>query len=119
MAFKMAATNGSNKQYLFPKTDAGVAIRDWEYVTLDTALTVDTSGYITAGSSDGDAAIGMLQVGDRIWSNQVTSIDDDQTIEEDMESGIVDVSLHIVLENTGLLVNLSNDLLGVTVADTD
>lgn len=119
MAFKMAATNGSNKQYLFPKTDAGVAIRDWEYISADPATDVDASGYISAGSSDGDAAIGMLQVGDRIWSNQVSSIDDDRTIEEDMESGITDVSLHIVLENTGLIINLSDDILGATVTDSD
>lgn len=119
MAFKMAATNGSNKQYLFPKTEAGIAIRDWEYVSPDAAAVVDTSGYISAGSSDGDAAIGMLLVGDRIWANEVASIDDDRTIQEDMESGLTAVSLHVVLDNDGLIINLSDDLLGGTIVDTD
>lgn len=119
MAFKMAATNGSNKQYLFPKTEVGVAIRDWEYISADAAAVVDTDGYISAGSSDGDAAIGMLKVGDRIWANEVSSIDDERTIEEDMKSGLTAVSLHVVLTNDGLTIDLSDGILVATIVNTD
>ena len=119
MAFKMAATNGSNKQYLFPKTEAGIAIRDWEYISADSATDVDTSGYISAGTSDGDAAIGMLSVGDRIWVTEVTAIDDELTIEEDVANGITAVSLHVVLTNDGLIVDLSDGIFVVTIVDTD
>jgi hypothetical protein len=119
MAFKMAATNGSNKQYLYPKAEAGLCNREWEYVTPDAATAVDASGYISSGTSDGDAAIGMLKIGDRIWSTQVASIDDTRTIEDDCKAGISDVSLHVVLDNTGSIIDLSDDILGATVTYGD
>ena len=119
MSFKMAATNGSNKQYLFPKSDAGAAIRDWEYVSADAATVVDGSGYISSGTSDGDAALGMVKVGDRIWATQVASIDDARTIQEDCRAGVSDVSLHVVLDNTGSIIDLSDDILAGTVTYGD
>ena len=119
MAFKMAATNGSNKQYLFPSSDAGAAVRQWKYVSADAATTVDGSGYISSGTSDGDAAIGMLKIGDLIWAFQVASIADTRVIEDDMKAGISDVSLHVVLDNTGSIIDLSDDILGATVTYGD
>jgi len=119
MAFKMAATNGSNKQYLFPRSDAGAAIRDWEYVSDDASTSVDASGYISSGTPDGDAALGMLKVGDRIWLTQVASISDARTIEEDCRAGVSDVALHVVLDNTGSIIDLSDDILGATVTYGD
>lgn len=119
MAFKMAATNGSNKQYLIPQTDAGPMPRQWAYVSADPATTVDGSGYISSGTSDGDAAIGMLAVGDVINSYQVASIDDTRDIEADMRAGITDYSIHIVLDNTGSIIDLSDDVLGATITYGD
>lgn len=119
MSFKLRDTIGANKQYLYPKAEAGVPNREWEYVTDDAATAVDASGYISSGTSDGDAAIGMLKIGDRIWSTQVASIDDTRTIAEDCKAGISDVSLHVVLDNTGSIIDLSDDILGATITYGD
>lgn len=115
MAFKLKGT-GSNttKMYLFPLAYAG-PLTDWIYVSADAATTVDGSGYITAGTNaDHDIAISMLRKGDKIWAYQVASISDSRSIEEDMNMGITDLSLHLVLDNTGSIIDLSDDLLGAT-----
>ena len=119
MSFKLVSTNGSNKLYLYPKGQSGVPNREWEYVSADAATDVDGSAYISSGSSDGDAAIGMLKIGDRIWATQVASIDDTRTIAEDCKSGVSDVSLHVVLDNTGSIIDLSDDILAGTVTYGD
>lgn len=115
MAFKMASTGGENKQYLYQVTAAGVIPRQFVYVSADAPATVDGSGYITAGTNDDhDAAIDMLSIGDLIWSYQVASISDSRPIEDDMKAGITDISLHAVLDNTGSIIDLSDDLLAAT-----
>ncbi len=120
MAFKLRATNGSGKQYLQPKTMGGVVGREWIYVSEDPATTVDGSGYITAATGeDHELAIGMLRVGDLVWSYQVAGIDDDRDLEADMAGGITDISLHAVLVNDGSVIDLSDDLLAATVTYGD
>lgn len=121
MAFKLNGT-GSNvtKMYLYPTTSAAApASRHWEYVSADAATTVDGSGYFSNSTSDGQIALDMLNIGDMIWSFQVASITDTNTIEEDKKAGVTDVSLHVVLDNTGSIIDLSDDILGATVTYGD
>jgi hypothetical protein len=80
-------------------------LKVWHYVTQDTPAGVDTAGYFNAKSAE-------LAVGDLIWVYQATN-------ENDLTAGIADVSLHIVLSNTGTVVDVSDDLLTATVGDTD
>lgn len=120
MAFKLSGT-GSNttKKYLFPYAYAGPTTM-WCYVSADAATTVDGSGYITAGTNaDHDEAINMLRIGDMVWAYQVASISDSRSIEDDMKAGVTDLSLHLVLDNTGSIIDLSDDLLGSTVTYGD
>lgn len=114
MAFKLRGT-GTNqtKMYLQPVAAAAApGSRQWEYVSADTPATVDGSAYISNATDDGDLALDMLSIGDLIWVYQVASISDSRPISDDKKSGITDVSLHVVLENTGALIDLSNDLFG-------
>lgn len=116
MAFKLNGT-GSNvtKFYLQPVTDAAApGSRQWEYVSADTPATVDGSGYIDNSTADGETAIGMLAIGDLVWVYQVASIDDSRPISDDKKAGITDISLHLVLDNTGSIIDLSDDLLTAT-----
>lgn len=111
MAFKLKGT-GSNvtKMYLFPMAYAG-PLTSWVYVSADTPATVAGSGYITAGTNnDHDTALGMLRPGDTIYAYQVGSIDDSRTIEDDIEAGLTDYTKHVVLVNTGSVIDLSDDL---------
>jgi hypothetical protein len=80
-------------------------LKVWHYVTQDTPGSVDSTGYFNAKAAE-------LAVGDLIWVYQATN-------EDDLSLGIADVSLHIVLSNTGTVVDVSDDLLVATVADTD
>lgn len=80
-------------------------LKVWHYVTEDTPATVDTTGYF-------NAKVDELAVGDLVWVYQATN-------EADLTAGIADVSLHIVLSNDGTTVDVSDDLLGATVTDTD
>lgn len=115
MAFKLRATDGSQKRYLFPVSPSGVYPRTWVYVSADAATTVDGSGYITAATGvDHATAINMLAIGDMIWAYQVASISDARPIEDDMKAGITDLSLHLVLDNNGSIIDLSDDLLAAT-----
>ena len=120
MAFKARAANGTNKQYLWKAADYGQGVSLWFYVTADTPAAVAISGYIDGDDNDPDQdmAIANLKVGDLIKVYQVASIDDDRTVQEDMEGGIVDISLHAVLINDGSYINLSEDLLAATVTYT-
>ena len=117
MAFKGVATtssaNLSNKVYMWPKGNSG-PITEWFYVSADAATTVDGSNYITDQNF-----IDVLRFGDLIWAYQVASIADTRNITADMQSGITDISLHAVLENTGTVVDLSTDLLAATVTYGD
>ncbi|HEX9836343.1 MAG TPA: hypothetical protein VGB90_05770 [Alphaproteobacteria bacterium] len=80
-------------------------LKVWHYVTEDTPATVDTAGYF-------NAKVAELAVGDLVWVYQATD-------EDNLAAGIADVSLHVVLSNDGTAVDISDDLLGATVADTD
>ena len=115
MAFKLrgatAATN--TKVYLQPTSDAAApGSRHYEYVTADAAATVDGSGYIDNSTADGQIALDMLLIGDIIWVFQVASIDDTRVISEDKAVGLTDLSVHIVMENDGTAINLSDELFG-------
>lgn len=117
MSFKGVATtssaNLSNKVYMWLTGNTG-PIKIWMYVSADAATTVDGSNYITDQNF-----IDVLGFGDLIWAYQVGSIDDTRSIADDMKAGITDISLHAVLENTGSVVDLSNDLLAATVTYGD
>ena len=115
MAFKLSGDSPNfTKKYLYPITDAAApGSRHWEYVTTDTPATVDGAGYITASDSDGaQLAINMLAIGDVIWVYQVGSIDDTRPISEDKATALTDVSVHIVMENDGSVIDLSDELFG-------
>lgn len=116
MAFKLRGTGAnSSKMYLFPTSDAAaVGSRQWEYVSADAPATVDGSAYISDSTDDGDIAIDMLKIGDLIWAYQVGSISDTRSIEDDKSTGITDISLHLVLWNSGTFIDLSDDLLAAT-----
>jgi len=118
MSFKGVATtssaNLSNKVYMWVKSIDGVGLQEWIYVSADAATSVDGSNYITD-----QAFIDVLNPGDRIWAYQVGSIDDTRDILADLAGGITDLSLHLVLENTGSVVDLSDDILGATVTYGD
>jgi len=77
----------------------------WYYKTADAPATVDTAGYFT------NEAVGMLRVADLLF---VVQVDDPAA-----PASVTDVSLHAVLSNDGATVDLSDDLLAATVADTD
>lgn len=113
MSFKGKATtsgsNLSNKTYFWVSQQLGAGLQEWIYVTADTVATVDGSNYITE-----QRFIDVLQTGDRIWVYQVGSIDDTRDILADIAAGVTDYSLHLVLENTGTVVDLSDDLLSAT-----
>lgn len=118
MAFKGKATVGSsnlsNKVYMWRALHLGAGLGIWIYVSADTPATVDGSNYIT----DQDF-IDVLQVGDLVLAYQAGSIDDTRSIIADLAAGVTDLSLHLVLENTGTVVDLSDDLLGATVTYGD
>lgn len=113
MAFKLNGTGTDvTKFYLQPVADgAAPGSRQWEYVSADAPGTVDGSGYIDNSTADGEIAIAMLGIGDLIWVYQVASIDDSRPISDDKKAGITDLSLHLVLDNTGSIIDLSDDLL--------
>lgn len=116
MAFKLKGTTPNfTKMYLQPVTDAAApGSRQWEYVSADPAATVDGSGYIDNSTDDGELALGMLSIGDLVWAYQVASISDSRPISDDKKTGITDLSLHLVLDNTGTVIDLSDDLLSAT-----
>jgi hypothetical protein len=80
-------------------------LKEWMYVTQDTPGSVDSSGYF-------NGKVNELGVGDRVWVYQATD-------EDDLATGIVDVSLHVVLTNDGTTVDVSDDILGATVTYGD
>lgn len=119
MAFKGVATtasgNLSNKVYMWVSLVDGAGIQHWTYVTADTLATVDGSDYIT----DQDF-IDVLRVGDTVTVYVADAIDDTQSIHDDLAAGIADYGKFIVMENTGTVVDLSNELYdasGVTYGD--
>lgn len=110
MAFKLKSdttTGVQNKQYFWNIMAMGAGVQMWGYLTADPAATVDGSGYITA-----EELIATLNVGDLIWVWVADAISDANNHQQDMAAGMADLSLHMVLENTGTVVDLSPDLLG-------
>lgn len=116
MAFKFRGDSPNyTKVYLQPIADAAApGSRIYEYVTDDAVATVDGSGYIDNSTDDGETALDMLKIGDLIYVWQVAALDDTRAITEDKANGVTDLSLHIVLENDGTAINLSDDLLSIT-----
>lgn len=119
MAFKGKATVGSsnlsNKVYMWVSFVDGAGIQHWTYVTADPITTVDGSNYIT----DQDF-IDVLRPGDTVYVYVVSSIDDTRSIHDDLAAGITDYGKLLVLENTGTVVDLSDELYdasGVTYGD--
>ena len=105
----MAGFDAGNGKYFMQKGYIGGPhnAKEWIYYTSDAVTTVDGAGYI-----DDAEVIDKLDVGDMIWVYQVTDRDD-------LSKGIVDISVHVVLVNTGSVVNLSDDILGATVTYGD
>jgi hypothetical protein len=117
MSFKAtsaSATLDRNKQYFWTMVELGNGLRLYGYVSADAATSVDGSGYI-----DDEDVIDYLNPGDLVLAYQAGSIADTRDILADLAAGITDLSLHLVLENTGTVVDLSNDLLGATVTYGD
>ena len=118
MAFKGVATasgsNLTNKVYMWRAISLGAGIGCWIYVSADAATTVDGSNYITD-----TAFIDVILKGDWILAYQVASIDDTRDIQADFNAGISDLSWHLVLDNTGTVIDLSDDILGATVTYGD
>lgn len=119
MAFKLKSTTGNNKLYLFQATNASPgACRQWVYVTNDSVEAVGASGYIDidGGDANDQEAIDKLKVGDLIWIYSLVNAPvDTRTIEEDMATGIDDIGLCAVAINNGSYVDLTGDMLGVTL----
>lgn len=115
MAFKLNGT-GSNvtKMYLFPMVEAG-PLREFAYVTDDTAATVAGDGYIDTSTADGQIGYDMLRVGDKVRVYQVASLDDTQPVSDDIAGGVTDYSEHLVVTKTTTNINLSDDLVNFTV----
>lgn len=114
MAFKLRGT-GENvtKVYLQVVADAAApGSRIYEYVTTDAVATVDGSGYIDNTTDDGKIALDMLKIGDLLNVFVVGSLDDTRSISEDKATGLSDYSQHIVMENDGTAINLSDELHG-------
>jgi hypothetical protein len=80
---------------------------NWTYYTEDTIATVDGSGYF----SD-EEAISELKVGHRIWVYVCANKDD-------LNAGIIDAAVMIVVQNTGTFVDLSVRLLSAAVTYGD
>jgi hypothetical protein len=123
MAFKLqptpSQTNIVGKKYLFPMVEAGVGPRIWCYVTADTPATLEISGYITAATNKDHAeAVANLRVGDLIYVYRVAAATDTRNLNADFAAGITSISLHVVVTNTGALVDLSPDLLAGTLTYT-
>lgn len=76
----------------------GALIGHWNYVTTDTAATVDTAGYFNAASS-------MLRVGDRITANVDTG-------------GTPAYGSFVVVSNSAGVVDVA-DITAMTATDTD
>lgn len=121
MAFKLNGTTAGRetKFYLWRAADYGNGCSLWYYVSADAATTVDGCAYISNATADGVIALDMLKIGDVVMAYQVASITDTNTIQEDMKAGITDLSMHIVLDNTGAFIDLSDDVLAATVTYGD
>ncbi|MBR9970812.1 hypothetical protein [Magnetospirillum sulfuroxidans] len=76
----------------------GALISHWNYVTTDTAATVDTAGYFNSASS-------VLKVGDRIHANVDTG-------------GTPAYGTFVVLSNAAGVVDVA-DMTAMTATDTD
>ncbi len=108
MAFKPLATSGeTTKRYLWLAANWGQQLRLWLYVTPDSGPTVSSSGYITDQSF-----IDTMVAGDLILVLEVGSISDSREISADVGTGgLVDLTLHLITENTGGTIDLSDDLM--------
>jgi len=117
MTFKLKSTSTTgiqNKQYFWNIMAMGNGVQLWGYLTADPAATVDGSGYITA-----QELIDTLNVGDLVICWIADAISDALNHQQDMALGMADVSLHMVLENSGTVVDLSPDLLGANLSYGD
>ena len=98
MAFLRANLNAAGGQ-----SKRGSAPQLWTYWTDDAHATVDTSGYFNSASD-------ILNIGDIIY---VVVVDDPAAV-----TSVTTYGTHIVLSNTGSVVDVSNVTVG-TVTDTD
>ena len=113
MAFKAASTTGNGKRYLFLGSYFAQNLKEWVYVTTDAPTTVEVSGYL-----DNTEAETLMSPGDRLWVYQVAALDDTRTIQDDIGSGLSDVSLHIVVASDGSGINITPDVLSATITYT-
>lgn len=113
MAFKKTGTTNTTKRYIWPAVVLGNGIEEWIYVTTDAPTTVEVSGYF-----DDDELRAMLKAGDRLWVYQVAALDDDRTVQADINAGLSDVSFHVVVASDGAGVNITPDLLSATITYT-
>ena len=116
MAFKKQATLGGTnrrKTYFWCASDYGNGQKLFHYVTADTPLVVEVSGYFD------DAELETLcKPGDIIKVFQVAAIDDTRSIQDDFAAGLSDVSEHVVLQSDGSGLQISLDLVNQTVTYT-
>ena len=105
MAFKRRGTDAHQDKGYWQVVQSQVArgSRQFEYVTEDDRSTFEAAGYITlADSEDAELTIDEAAIGDLVWFWQVTTIDDEQSIEDDKASGVLDNAFYTVTDNDGL-----------------
>lgn len=109
MAFRLRGTGENPTKIYLQVTLDRVArgSRHFEYVSTDTTGTVEGAGYISSSTEDGVLALNMLAVGDLIWFSRVTTIDDEQSIEDDKATGVLDEKLYRVTDNDGVAITLA------------
>lgn len=119
MAFKKRSTSTTAiggpgaKAYFWRGQDLGNGMSEWHYVTTDAPATVEVSGYF-----DDTELEALMRPGDRLWVYQVAAIDDTREVQDDIGSGLSDVSMHFVLSGDGTGVNISEDVLSATITYT-
>jgi hypothetical protein len=116
MTFKRnAQTNQADgaiyKNYFWCAAYHGEGFKTWYYVSADAPADVEEANYFLD-------AIDELEVGDRIVAYQVGAIDDTRSTQADVAAGLTTISEHIVLLNEGGTVNISPQLVNLSVEYT-
>lgn len=99
------------KHYFWCAAYHGEGLKTWFYVSADAPADIEESGYFNEVS-------GEVNVGDKIFAYQVGSIVNTRSTIADIAAGLTTVSEHIVLENEGGVVNISPQLVNLSVEYT-
>lgn len=116
MAFKKQSTPSATaraKQYFWCAADYGNGQKKFHYVSADAPTTIEVSGYF-----DDTELETLCKPGDLIMAFQVAAISDDRSIQDDLAAGLVDISLHAVVQSDGSGLNVTPDLMSATITYT-